>query len=360
MSLKNLLKRLILESIGEGSDIEIDLDLTQPISCQGFKPMNPKINQYAQSSPEALAEMLIFVQVTMQQSWDNVVAAFPVVMDFIKKYGGLNPSELLNKEKSIEKGKPFYNYPPEIAKVLQGGQLEASSFVWNNRDSIYSRLIPSIKKYNRNKDNKQLIATEDAAFELYLKLLELPGLLFPKAAFAVQLIIGKLGCIDSINIQIYNKIKGSNNLFQIDDKGKHIFKSIKSPKKNIEGFKNLETVHVKFARDYVNFLNEIAALAGGKDASPMLWDAWVKIVAAKINKAGPNSSLNILIPDDDKETRIINIKNAYAYKPSETSIARADKFREKYKGKITPQDVSRQHFPPEMDRLDERKKRRRY
>ena len=46
MSLKNLLKRLILESIGEGSDIEIDLDLTQPISCQGFKTMNPKINQY--------------------------------------------------------------------------------------------------------------------------------------------------------------------------------------------------------------------------------------------------------------------------------------------------------------------------
>jgi hypothetical protein len=360
MSLKSLLKRLILESIGEGSDIEIDLDLTQPISCQGFKTMKPKINQYAQSSPEALAEMLIFVQVTIQESWYNVVAAFPVVMDFIKKYGGLKPSELLNKEKSIEKGKPFYNYPPEIAKVLQGGQLEYSSFYWDNRDSIYNTLIPSIKKYNNNKDNKQLIATEDATFELYLKLLELPGLGFPKAAFAVQLIIGKLGCIDSINIQIYNKIKGSNNLFQIDDKGKHIFKTVTSAKKNKEGFKNLQNVHVEFAKNYVDFLNEIAALAGGKDASPMLWDAWVKIVAAKINKAGPNSSLNILIPDDDKETRLINIRNAYAYQSGENSLPRADKFRDKYKGKITPQDVSRQHFPPEMDRLDERKKRRRY
>lgn len=357
MSLKSLLKRLILESIGEGSDIEIDLDLTQPISCQGFKTMNPIINQYAQSSPETLAEMLIFVQVTMQESWPNVVAAFPVVMDFIKKYGTLRPSELLNISKSAEKGKQFYNYPPEIEKVLQGGQLDASAFIWDNKDSIYNRLIPSIKKYNRSKDSKQLIATEDAGFELYLKLLELPGFGFPKAAFAVQLIIGKLGCIDSINIQIYNKLKGSHNLFQIDDKGKYIFKTVKSAKKNIEGFKNLETVHVQFAKDYVNYLNQIAALAGGKDASPMLWNAWVKIVAAKINKAGPNSSLNILIPDEE-ETRLINIKNKYAYKPTEKSLPKADKFRDKYKGKITPQDVSRQHFPPEMDRLDERRKRR--
>lgn len=357
MSLKSLLKKLILESIGEGSDIEIDLDLTQPISCQGFKTMNPKINQYAQSSPEALAEMLIFVQVTIQEAWPNVVAGFPVVMDFIKKYGTLRPSELLNISKSGEKGKQFYNYPPEIEKVLQG-KLDAATFIWDNKDSIYSRLIPSIKKYNRNRDSNQLIATEDATFELYLKLLELPGLGFPKAAFAVQLIIGKLGCMDSINMQIYNKIKGSNNLFKINDKGKHIFKTITSAKKNVEGFKNLETIHIKFAKNYVDFLNEIAALAGGKDASPMLWDAWVKIVAAKINKAGRNSSLNILIPDDDKETRLINIRNKYAYEPTENTLVRADKFRDKYKGKITPQDVSRQHFPPEMDRLDERKKRR--
>lgn len=357
MNLKSLIKRLIVESLN--SDIEIDLDLTQPISCQGFKPMNPIINQYAQSSPETLAEMLIFVQVTMQQSWDNVVAAFPVVMDFIKKYDTLRPSELLNREKTIEKSKPFYNYPPEIAKVLQGGQLDTATLIWDNKDSIYSRLIPSIKKYNRNRDSNQLIATEDAAFELYLKLLELPGLGFPKAAFAVQLIIGKLGCIDSINIQIYNKVKGSNNLFKIDDKGKHIFKTVTSAKKDKEGFKNLQNIHVEFARNYVNYLNEIAALAGGKDASPMLWDAWVKIVAAKINKAGPKSSLNILIPDEE-ETRLINIRNKYAYQPTKDSLPRADKFRDKYKGKITPQDVSRQHFPPEMDRLDERKKRRRY
>ena len=74
MSLRSLLKRLILENAGYVKEEEKGnvLDLRKPLDS-GFCEYNPQINQYAQSSPETLAEMIIFVIATQQQGWYDVV-----------------------------------------------------------------------------------------------------------------------------------------------------------------------------------------------------------------------------------------------------------------------------------------------
>ena len=48
------------------------LDLSKELDS-GFCDFNPLINQYAQSSPDGLAEMLIFVVATQQMRWYDVV-----------------------------------------------------------------------------------------------------------------------------------------------------------------------------------------------------------------------------------------------------------------------------------------------
>ena len=58
------------------------LDLSKELDA-GFCDYNPLINQYAQHSPDALAEMLIFVVATQQMRWYDVVPKFPIMMEFI-------------------------------------------------------------------------------------------------------------------------------------------------------------------------------------------------------------------------------------------------------------------------------------
>ena len=54
-------------------------------------------------------------------------------------------------------------------------------------------MSPLFNKYNSAGENS--MQKEEAVFEIYLGLIKLPGLGLPKAAFASQLLIGRLGCI---------------------------------------------------------------------------------------------------------------------------------------------------------------------
>ena len=100
---------------------------------------------------------------------------------------------------------------------------------------------------------------------------------------------------------------------------------------------------VKLAKEYVQFLKQIAKLTGSTEASisRKLWDSWVELVALKINKKG---DINVIMPGGEKFT----VPNDYSknIKGAETNPSAA--FRKQYIGKITPQDVSRQHFPKQM------------
>jgi len=309
------------------------LDLAKELDS-GFCEYNPLINQYAQYDPNNLAEMLIFVIATQQQRWYDVVPKFPILMSFIKQSDGLlNPQDSYTDEK----GKIFYKLPKNISQLTLGFRKNAIQYIWDNKDSIYSVLKPLFDVYNKSGGDS--IAKEEAMFNIYLEFIRLPGLGLPKAAFASQLILGRLGCIDSINLNLYKGLDPEGKLITYDQTGRPTFKT---PGKSMKGgIMTITKGGIQLAEKYVEFLKAIAELTNTTEISRQLWDSWVELVALKINKKG---DIDVIMPSGEKFV----VPNDYSksIKGAETKPSAA--FRKKYIGKITARDVSRQHFPPEM------------
>ena len=333
---RKFLKESEEEPEGETPEPEANiLDLSKELDS-GFCEYNPLINQYAQYDPSNLAEMLIFVVATQQQRWYDVVPKFPILMSFIKQNDGLlNPQDSYTNEK----GKTIYKIPKNVSQLALGFRKNAIQYVWENKDSIYSTFKPLFDTYNSSGEDS--IAKEEATFQIYLELISLPGLGLPKAAFASQLVLGRLGCIDSINLNLYKGLDPEGELITYDKTGRPTFKT---PGKGVRsGIISITKGGVKLAKKYVEFLRAIAGMTGSSEASisQQLWDSWVELVSLKINKKG---DIDVIMPGGEKFV----VPNDYSknIKGAETNPAAA--FREKYIGKITGRDVSRQHYPPHM------------
>ena len=173
------------------------LDLGKELDS-GFCRWNPIINKYAQYSPENLAEMLIFVVATQQQRWYDVVPKFPMLMQFVKDNDMLLDPSTATKD---EKGKLRYQIPKNFSQLTLGFRKNAIQEIWDDRESTFAIMKPLFDSYNNS--GEDTLAKEDAIFKIYLNLIKTKGLGLPKAAFASQLIIGRLGCIDSINLNLY-------------------------------------------------------------------------------------------------------------------------------------------------------------
>tara|TARA_R100000664_G_scaffold33717_2_gene51698 strand:- start:408 stop:1607 length:1200 start_codon:yes stop_codon:yes gene_type:complete len=328
--------KLLLESWKRFLKEEDRLDEPDPlvlnvadIGDSGFCVYNPTINSYAQESPENLAEMLIFVIATQQQRWYEVVPRFPILMKYIKQNDGLLT------------GEEFQDFPQPIKMLILGFRKRAIDYIWNNRGKMYSSIMSDINKYNNAKSGS--IEKEEAMFNTYLKFLRVPGLGLPKAAFASQLIIGRLGCIDSINLNIYKGLDPEGKLIKTDKDGRVGFKTAGKKLDTSSNLYQLTKGGVKMAEKYVEFLRQIAAMNKTTEAnvSKSLWDTWVEIVAKKINLQG---DLEVIMPGGKK----FKIPNDYSKKASKNDGDLAGKFRDQWMGKITGKDISRQHNPSEM------------
>ena len=326
---------LLKEEKEESEESENILDLGKTLDS-GFCQFNPLINQYAQSSPEGLAEMLIFVIATQQQRWYDVVPKFPAMMEFIRDSDGL-----LDPENAItdQEGKLIYQIPKRFSQLTLGFRKGAIQQVWETRERLFSTMKPLFNRFNQAGANT--IEKEEAIFKIYIELLKVKGLGLPKAAFASQLIIGRLGCIDSINLNLYKGLDTTGKLIQYDKKGTPSFKT--PGKKQSGEIIELTKGGVKLAEKYVDFLKQIAKLTKSTEAriSQQLWDSWVELVALKVNKKG---DIKVKMPGGQE----FRVPNDYS-----KNIKGADKnpsaaFRKKYIGKITPQDISRQHDPRTM------------
>jgi hypothetical protein len=321
--------------ITEEEQEENVLDLSKELDS-GFCDFNPLINQYAQYSPDSLAEMLIFVVATQQMRWYDVVPKFPIMMQHIR-----DNDMLLNPEEAEvnEKGKTVYKIPKAFAQLTLGFRKNAIQSIWQSRELIFSTMSPLFNRYNSS--GEDTMQKEEAVFEIYLELIKLPGLGLPKAAFASQLLIGRLGCIDSINLNLYKGLDPEGKLITYDSKGRPTFKTPGISKKT--GIVQVTKGGVKLAKQYVEFLKQIAKLTGSTEASisRKLWDSWVELVAIKINKKG---DINVTMPGGEKFV----VPNDYSKNISKADVNPSAAFRKQYIGKITPQDVSRQHFPKQM------------
>jgi hypothetical protein len=346
------------------------LDLGKELNS-GFCQFNPLINRYAQYSPENLAEMLIFVVATQRMRWYDVVPKFPLLMQYVKQNDYLltiDKSELRpipdkedieidgkkkkiiatdsqgniiykkNKDGSL-KMKRHYYIPKEFSQLALGARKDSIQEIWDTREQKFATMKPLFDKFNNAAEGS--IAKEEAIFEIYLEFIKVKQLGLPKAAFACQLIIGRLGCIDSINMNIYKGLDPEGKLIKYNKEGIPGFKTPGTGRKG-----KIITVTpggIKLAEGYVAFLKEIAKLTNTSEAkmSQQLWDSWVELVALKMNKEG---DILVKMPGGKE----FNVPNDYSKKIKRGDVSPTAKFKKDYIGKITGQDISRQHYPPKM------------
>lgn len=214
-----------------------------------FCTHNPQINAFAKESPETLACVFIFVLTTIRTNWAQVYYAFPQIINILTQTGG------------IEK---IFDTTPEklslIKAVIFGFKIPAINHIWQNRKSIFNDV-----KSILNMDEKI-----DRDYVLYSYIIKnLGGLAAPKAAFAVQLITGSYGCIDSVNQKMYGNF--------LDRKYK-----TEGPNKEL------------IMKEYVAFLDALKKSTFNLD-SAKLWNNWCDIVGHRMNISLKGTKTDVVV-----------------------------------------------------------------
>jgi hypothetical protein len=239
-------------SHGEDSTIIINQsDLMNAKSS--FCDYNPAINKFSSENPNNLFFVLSLVVGTVGSSWADFRNLYPVYVAFVKETDGADiPIDYIigldGKKHSVKRW--FYKGASGYIKKL-----------WHNRNFLYDNIY-----------NKGLIENE---FELYKFITRyFAGASTVKSAFSVQLLSGKLGCIDNINADIYGM-----PITITDKSGKAIespdFKTIQKSKSEF-----LTPKGEQILIDYINFVKSIGKITNS-EYSQRLWDDWVQLAAAK-------------------------------------------------------------------------------
>jgi hypothetical protein len=317
-------ERKLLEAKGEMPSVEPLRLRTYSEEESGFCRHNPLINQYARESEENLAEVLIFVVATQLTRWPDVVAKFPHLMNYIYTNNGMFKQGENRSEEEL----------PKNFSSLVVGKTDAIDFLWKNRGQIYGMLSPAINGYHESRS----AAKEEAAFKLYLKLLQMPRLGLPKAGFATQLIIGRLGCIDSINTNI---LQLPQDIITVDSDGKTRFKTPGKQDKPTEDFvSSLTKGGVELAKKYADYLNNLERLSND-NITKILWDNWCDIVAYKIKN--PRTKFDVKLQGGLSGGEVES-----DYPRKYASENPSSEFMKKFAKDIEGTDVSLQHYPPAL------------
>ena len=224
---------------------------------RSFCEINPKINEFASQSPDNLFFVIFLAMASKGISWPEFRDMMPVLAKFIQQSDG-----------TVEKIESLYDLKGNKRNVAgwfrTSHALSHGNLLWKKRIDLYEKI------YNQGYIENTL--------KLYIYLSNIVGLSTVKAAFVVQLLSGRLGCIDNINTDIYGiPIEIAN----VDQKAGIGFTSI--AKATVKGVKTEEPTAKGFfvAKKYIEFLNAIAASTNSKDISQSLWDHWVQLSAAK-------------------------------------------------------------------------------
>lgn len=218
----------------------------------------PQIKKFASESPENMFYVLGLVVGTVGSSWPKFRNLYPVYAAYVK---ATNASE-----KEIEFIVGLDGKKEPVASWFYKGAANYIRALWKNKEFLYKKIY-----------GEKLI---DDEFELYKFLNRFfQGAGTVKAGFSVQLLSGKIGCIDNINADVYG--------FPIsitDPSGKQVdsakFKTQNKIKTDI-----LTPAGEQILKDYINFIKAIGAFTE-TDASQRLWDDWVQLAAAKTIFAG--------------------------------------------------------------------------
>lgn len=301
------------------SEAEVEFSKIGPEHMGGFCTYNPKISSYALENKDQLAETLIFVIATQQSDWPTVVAQFPYIIAKLEV-----DNTLYDKKGRFNSDMGYY----KLIGYMGRRKIDPINFIWQNRDAIYQMTKSILKKWSYHELSAE---AEEASFNLFRYFMTLPQLSYAKAGFAVQMVTGRLGCYDSVNANIY-PIPAKQKKVLINKQGR--FRPL--PKS--------EAGQQERLRAYVSFLNQLKTNADSP-YNQELWDRWTHVIAQKINLAGSNEPIDIL----NKGKKVATVK---AYKALAKSNPDIKAFMDKHQGKMTGDDVSKQHYIPNLKEVN--------
>ena len=292
-------------------------DYNQDISA--FCLHNPQINKFALENSTHMFIVMAFVLYTIQKEWELVRQTFP---DFIKwVFETAIPNDnwdfagqyfdklghLMGQGRDVS---------PTYAKYLKD--------LWDNKNEIFSNI-------------SHMIETETLPeFEIYKYITNnVKGFALAKAAFATQLIVGKFGCIDSINLRAYE------TLIKKDIK-KHDKKSAFTIAKDTGEIKIKDASGISLA-GYQRFLQSLEDLYGD-NISKVLWNDWCEIVANKIIKSGTGGKIELKLNNQD-----FTINPYRQRKDFKIMMDKEKEYIIQHDPLLTGQAISKGHMEPVID-----------
>jgi hypothetical protein len=247
----------------------------------GFLRDQPDIARFAMANPENLASVIIFVLLTIRADFQQVMHDFPVIMMKLHtKFANKNPSpqewqdELNNMEKTLSSKTNPAKHDNEgfskgfgLSTTAFGFKNKGIPLVWSNRQQIFSAIKGMAG--NIQKDGEPFGA-DVVKMHKYLTQ-SITGLAPIKAAFVVQLIVGKLGCIDMHNVNLYSQYaKYMKATGPAKDSGKY---------DKLHGQLDPTTFSGKSEKDIQNYIGVLKALEKEGAGTVKLWDIWTNFVA---------------------------------------------------------------------------------
>jgi hypothetical protein len=312
----------------------VDTQLDLPKDKSGFCLHNKSINLFAFENEVNMAIMISFVIFTIAKKWMDVKFRFDSFLQWVLATDKKAQKSPLTTDWKYDKGVYFADENTPRNSFGPGNAFIKG--IWEKKKMIYDKVIAIYHPVNNKaKDEADLLKK---SIDIWFVLINnISGLGPTKAAFCVQLMMGKLGCIDSINSVVYQAI-APENLFskKVNDEGE-INLTMKSATKDPKT-KELTPAGHKIAKAYIDFLHSLEQ-ASGLDISKNLWDVWCDIVAQKLNFSGPKLGRNpigVVLPDK-------KIQNVMPYEKNKKSHELIDKYLEMLGGKVTGQDVSKDH-----------------
>lgn len=253
---------------GQGSLFDKSLDLKSSPQASRFKDTagklcpfdafgrdNPSIGKFARQSPENMAQVAMFSPLSARTLFINLEKQFPVVvylLRFLFKHNTVTREELDQVLKQY-----FNKTGANTRSVVFGFKLDTVADIWNKRKQIYDTAM----EMYRNNDTEGLM---DLFSGINKEIGNISGIAPVKGGFIVQLLFGKVGCLDVHNVRIYRQLS--------DKMGWGISKDI-DPEKwaktdNEEGTR-------RGVREYLQTLEKLKERGIGVAE---LWNVWVDFV----------------------------------------------------------------------------------
>ena len=300
--------------------VTIDATKVSTVKYPMFKEDQPKIGNYAQANAENMAKTVIFVVASIKNAWPNMQAYFESLFKHLESTGSCH----YDADKK-----------PDWAPLVVG-KTDTIDWLWNNRRSIYESVMRAI-----DEDEK----AGETGFIVYQAIIRIFGLGLPKAGFLTQLVIGKFGCIDSVNLNLLGAKKPSNLMAAAGNSFKNpsltLSKDSESNLNLTPDQRKLYTfLYGKYSKGSLDLIkgyaDYLAEIESEGVSCEVLWNVWCEVIANKIRYAG--QPIDVKLPNQSEPMRVKGYKSV-----SKELLNRANKELQPWGTKKAASQISADH-----------------